>query len=59
MLDRRQVLQLGASAMALPVLALAKQDTTAGDSRPALIRRPIPSSGELLPVMGMGTAAAP
>ena len=56
MLDRRQVLQLGASAMALPVLALAKQDTTAGDSRPALIRRPIPSSGELLPVMGMGTS---
>ena len=56
MLDRRQVLQLGASAMALPMLALAKQDKTAGDSSPALIRRPIPSSGELLPVMGMGTS---
>ncbi len=56
MLDRRQVLQLGASAMVLPVIALAKQDTTTGNPGPALIRRPIPGSGELLPVMGMGTS---
>jgi len=56
MLDRRQVLKLGASTMALPVLALAAKDTTRDLSRQAVIRRPIPSSGELLPVMGMGTS---
>jgi diketogulonate reductase-like aldo/keto reductase len=56
MLDRRQVLRLGAGTLALPVLALAAQVTHEGESRQAMIRRPIPSSGELLPVMGMGTS---
>ena len=56
MLDRRQVLKLGASTLALPVLALAAKATTKDLSRQAMIRRPIPSSGELLPVMGMGTS---
>jgi len=56
MLDRRQVLKLGAGTLALPVLALAAQATKERESRQAMIRRPIPSSGELLPVMGMGTS---
>ncbi len=62
MINRRQVMQLGAglvASSALSVRAAAEEgDTTvtsdAGD-RP-LIQRPIPSSGELLPVMGMGTS---
>ncbi len=56
MLDRRQLLKLGASAMALPMVALGAQETTGGQPGAAMIRRPIPSSGELLPVMGMGTS---
>ena len=56
MLDRRQVLKLGAGTLALPALALAAQAAKGDESRQAMIRRPIPSSGELLPVMGMGTS---
>ena len=50
MLNRRQMLQAGGSLMALsalPVRAAASAATT---------MRPIPSSGELLPVIGMGTS---
>ncbi len=51
MIDRRTSLKLGAALLAAPSLLLAQ------DPDPAeLIRKPIPSSGELLPVIGMGTS---
>ncbi|TDG15424.1 aldo/keto reductase [Seongchinamella unica] len=51
MLSRRKLLTAGAAAVALsPLLGRA------GPGSPALITRPIPSSGELLPVIGMGTS---
>ena len=51
MITRRKFLATGASAVALaPLLNLAMADS------PHLIQRPIPSSGELLPVIGMGTS---
>ena len=53
MIDRRQVLQLGASALACSALGLGARGAVAN---PAPITRPIPSSGELLPVIGMGTS---
>jgi len=56
-LDRRAVLQLGATMMAAP---LALGDTgsplsTSAGTEP-LITRPIPSTGEQIPVIGMGTS---
>lgn len=57
MIKRRQLLQLSAAALvAGPSLGL-RAETSAGepDTRP-LIQRLIPSSGETLPVMGMGTS---
>ena len=57
MLYRRRVLQLGASALAcnaLGVRAQAGGDT--GKKAQAIIYRAIPSSGEQLPVIGMGTS---
>lgn len=60
MLKRRRVLQFSAGALALRSLGIeAMQDgepivETANSS--TLIQRPIPSSGELLPVIGMGTS---
>ena len=60
MINRRQVLQLSASLLAYPSLDLhaapAASSTSALTSTLPLIQRPIPSSGELLPVMGMGTS---
>ena len=58
MLDRRQALKLGASILALPALKLSAGEPPENPSppAPALITRPIPSSGELLPVIGMGTS---
>lgn len=54
MIKRRQVLQLSAAALATHSLRLGAD---AGVSRTkSLIRRPIPSSGELVPVIGMGTS---
>jgi len=53
MLKRRQILQLGASALALPSLRLGAADDGAS---PAVLKRAIPSSGELIPVIGMGTS---
>lgn len=56
MLNRRQLLQLSAAAMASASGGLlAKPDSGSSSSLP-LIQRPIPSSGELLPVIGMGTS---
>lgn len=51
MITRRKMLAASASAMALaPLLVRAATES------PALITRPIPSSGEQLPVIGMGTS---
>ena len=55
MIDRRQVLKLGTATLALPALKLfAGEPPSALKSE--LIQRAIPSSGELLPVIGMGTS---
>jgi len=52
-LSRRDVLKLGAGAAlaaAMPRIAISAQGTE------TMIKRPIPSSGELLPVIGLGTS---
>ncbi len=54
MLNRRQTLQLSAGLMLSPSMALRAQETPA-QTLP-IIQRPIPSSGELLPAIGMGTS---
>jgi diketogulonate reductase-like aldo/keto reductase len=56
MINRRQVLQLSASLLAYPSLGLRAAPVASSSGTLPLIQRPIPSSGELLPVMGMGTA---
>ncbi len=56
MIHRRRLLQLGASTLAFHALgARAGADATATPA-PAVIQRAVPSSGELLPVIGMGTS---
>ena len=50
MINRRQLLKLGAGILAMPYTNLF-----AAEKLP-LIQRKIPSSGELLPVIGMGTS---
>lgn len=56
MINRRQALQFSAALLAYPALRLnASPDVTEPVDLP-LIQRPIPSTGELLPVMGMGTS---
>ncbi len=58
MISRRQILQLSAGVLAWRTVNLpATEDPAAvsADTLP-LIRRPVPSSGELLPVIGMGTS---
>ncbi len=51
MIKRRNLIQLSAGLLAARSLGL-----TASEATPTHIQRPIPSSGELLPVMGMGTS---
>ena len=54
MLTRRQLLQMCAGILALPAGTLFGKDNP---STPLpLIKRPIPGTGELLPVIGMGTS---
>ena len=53
MIKRRQLLQISAGLLAGQSLGLRAEPNAA--SLP-LIQRPIPSSGELLPVIGMGTS---
>lgn len=56
MITRRQLLQLGASLLALPSgTVLGKGKPSAASPLP-LIERPIPSSAENIPVIGMGTS---
>lgn len=52
MLNRRQLLQLGATMAAIPSLPLSAADV----SRSGTISRLIPSSGDAIPVVGMGTS---
>ena len=52
MITRRHALQLGASALAFQALGAAAGKPAQTD----VIKRPIPSSGEMVPVMGMGTS---
>jgi diketogulonate reductase-like aldo/keto reductase len=56
MINRRQVLQLSAGLLAYQSLGLNAAPVASSISKLPLIQRPIPSSGELLPVMGMGTS---
>jgi diketogulonate reductase-like aldo/keto reductase len=56
MINRRQVLQLSASMLAYQSLGLKAGEAASPPANLPLIQRPIPSSGELLPVMGMGTS---
>lgn len=53
MINRRQVLQLSAGLLAYPALRAFASESAV---KLPLIQRPIPSSGEMLPVMGMGTS---
>ncbi|MCB1704261.1 MAG: aldo/keto reductase [Halioglobus sp.] len=56
MINRRQALQFSAALLAYPALRThAAPDLPVAAELP-LIQRAIPSSGELLPVMGMGTS---
>ncbi len=50
MLTRRQVLQISASSLVLPTHRSMSETTS------ALIQRSIPASGELIPVIGMGSS---
>ncbi|NCF21263.1 MAG: aldo/keto reductase, partial [Haliea sp.] len=52
MINRRQVVKLGASTLACHALGVK----AANAAQLPMIKRPIPSSGEMLPVMGMGTS---
>jgi len=58
MATRRQVLQMGAGILALPLSTLLAKSNLTDSSTLLLplIQRKIPSSGELLPVVGMGTS---
>ena len=57
MIDRRDLIKLGAGALSLTALPLgAEQGTPLTGERPPVIRRAIPSTGELIPVIGMGTS---
>jgi len=53
MFNRRQVIQASAAVLALQALRFSAAQAAPATS---VIKRPIPSSGELLPVIGMGTS---
>ncbi len=56
MIKRRQVMQLAAGLVAGPAVWSSSKASAAASAQGALIQRPIPSSGEMLPVIGMGTS---
>ncbi len=56
MINRRQVLQLSAGMLTYSSLGLKAAPDASSTNKLPMIQRPIPSSGELLPVMGMGTS---
>jgi diketogulonate reductase-like aldo/keto reductase len=55
MIKRRQLLQLSAGLIASQSLQIRAGETPSPSPALSLIQRPIPSSGEMLPVIGMGT----
>lgn len=58
MIDRRQILKLGTGILALPALTLSASEEP-GQTSPSpltLVKRAIPSTGEMIPVIGMGTS---
>lgn len=59
MLDRRKILKLATALLALSGRNLWASDvqTTVSQTGKNLIQRAIPSTGELIPVVGMGTAS--
>lgn len=59
MLDRRQMLKLATALLAFPGRNLWAGDaqTAASQTGKILIQRAIPSTGELIPAVGMGTAS--
>jgi diketogulonate reductase-like aldo/keto reductase len=56
MMNRRQMLQMSAGLLAYPALGLHAAPAAPASATLPLIQRPIPATGELLPVIGMGTA---
>jgi len=56
MITRRQILKLGTSMLVLPFSNLLAKENSSSSSTLPLIQPKIPSSGELLPVIGMGTS---
>lgn len=56
MITRRQILQLGAGLLALPVGSVLGKERPSTTNHLPLIQRPVPSTGELVPVIGMGTS---
>ena len=56
MINRRQILLISAGLLAASALPVRASTKTTDNIHLPLIQRPIPSSGELLPVMGMGTS---
>ena len=56
MIKRRQVLQLGAGLVVAPAIWSSAMASKVDKAATNLIQRPIPSTGELLPVIGMGTS---
>ncbi len=59
MINRRQAIQLGAALLAIPAVipgVSAGVDDAAATAKLPLIQRLIPSSGESIPVIGMGTS---
>jgi len=55
-INRRQVIRLSATMMACGSLGVGASGGRSASSGQPLIQRPIPSSGEMLPVIGMGTS---
>ena len=56
MIKRRQALMLASSLLAGHAIGLRAASPDASASSLPLITRPIPSSGEAIPVIGMGTS---
>jgi diketogulonate reductase-like aldo/keto reductase len=56
MINRRQILQLSAGMLTYSSLGSYAAQAVTSTTKLPMIQRPIPSSGELLPVMGMGTS---
>ena len=56
MITRRQVIQVSAAVLASSAAGINANEHSASANKLTRILRPIPSSGELIPVMGMGTS---